>query len=158
MYAGRQELGWTGGWGGRYIRGRWRRGGAQVYDGYVHARAAGAGCVHVRLTRSICYRSSSLPPPFLTGGGSFVPGRDGGESVALPLQSYRSTAAGVSSRCPPSLLSFPHSLLVPPPPPPLSSPLCPPSYWKVSCCHLLASKLNSASTVVVHVTLASVKV
>lgn len=110
----------------------------------------------VRLTRSICYRCSLarlLPPPslplFLSGGGSLVPGRDGRESVALPLQSYRITAC----RCRLSPSSLPLSLS-----PPLSlvfhlrrfllpSPLCPPSCGKVGCCHLLATDGNSVSAV-----------
>lgn len=56
------------------------------------------------------------------------PQRDDWKSVALPLQSYRSTAAGVSSSAPPSLLS---SRLL------LSPPFVP--HRKVTCCHLLAA-------------------
>lgn len=73
----------------------------QVYNLYVE------GCrAQIHLMLSICYYTPpppSPPPPLLVSPSLPVqwqlccPQRDDWESVALPLQSYRSTAAGVSS-------------------------------------------------------------
>lgn len=88
-------------------------------------------CAHFHLMLAIC--------DYMSRNGS-CPQRVNWKSVALPLQSYRSTAAGVSSSAPPLLSS---RLLLSPP----SKP-----HIKVTCCHLLAVVENAPLKILPHFT------
>lgn len=78
-------------------------------------RAAGAMCAQIHSELSICDQTTPFPisPSLPVQWQLCCPQRDDWESVALPLQSYRSTAAGVSSSALP-LCSLPRLFPSPP--------------------------------------------
>lgn len=90
---------------------------------FLRGGAAEASFGHFHLMAAIC--------DYMSRNAS-CPRRDDWKSVALPLQSYRSTAAGVSSSAPPP--SFLPSRIL------LSPPFVP--HRKVTCCPLLAALGN----------------